>query len=127
MASGSPYIGPNRLMSFRGVRLGNLVRRVNDCSLAEAKWNARIPPEIRPAAGERKTVPIKQLSKQQCLGASVCLDQFAYGFPIAGTLSRRFTYPEDGEGDARRPLAQLYQSDPARLRDRAAKSGQKDA
>ena len=57
------------------------------------------------------------------------MDQFAFGSPITGTLSHRYTYYLRGRDKLtdRIPRSQLFDTDSSRFRERAAKSGHKDA
>ena len=66
------------------------------CGLAQTKWNARMPGSISGAAGEFQTVAVKQLLHQLNIGGAAWIDKFAYGFPIAGPMSRKFPFPRGG-------------------------------
>ena len=99
---------------------------ISNCSLAQQKWGNLIGPEIPPAAGKFRTVALEQLMRRRNLGGSRWLDQFAVGFPITGSLSRRHVYAVSDKSNVRIPRSQLFGAASARFRDLAAKSGHKD-
>ena len=70
---------------------------VRSCAPAQAKWNARIPESISAASGKFPTVAAKQLLRQLNFGVEAWIDQFAYGFPIAGKRSQISLSPRGGE------------------------------
>ena len=61
---------------------------------------------------------------RQCgLQGQSWIRQFAFGYPIAGELSRRFTYDRDRKYVDLLPRSALFESASARFKERAAKSG----
>ena len=94
---------------------------------AQTKWNARILGSIAAAAGRFQTVAAKQLLRQLNIGGDAWVGQFAYGFPITGTLSQKLLYPSGRGRAARLPAEEIPDSPSARIRGRAAKSGMENA
>ena len=110
-------------------QLSRVEQLVTSCTLAQSKWDACILPEILPAADHLKTVALKQLMKECGIGGSRWLDQFAFGFPIAGVLSQKHLYPTDEKvgPSAAIPVTELFSTAGSRFRERSAKSGHKNA
>ena len=69
----------------------------------------------------------KQLLQQPNVGGAAWVGQFAYGFPIDGELSQAFLFPRGKKSDARIPVSGIFDSPASRFRERAAKSGLKNA
>ena len=70
---------------------------------------------------------IRHLADQRGLGGGRWLDKFATGFPIAGTLSKNGAYsPAVPKNTAMGPDG-LFLTDAPRFRERAHKSGHKNA
>ena len=70
---------------------------------------------------------IRHLAEQFGIGGARWLDQFAFGFPITGMMSQKGVYtPEEPKNTAINP-AVLFQTAATRFRERAAKSGHKNA
>ena len=120
---------PARLLSIWETQLSKVEKLVSSCALAQSKWDACIPPELLPAAGRLKTVAIKQLMGVCGMGGTRWLDQFAFGFPITGLLSQKFLFGVDDKADpsAILPLPELFKTAASRFRERAEKSGRKNA
>ena len=93
----------------------------------QCRWNANIPESISAAAGKFQIVAVKKLLRQLGVGGEAWLDQFAFGFPITGKLSQRFLFPQAKKSTAGIPRDGLFSSAAARFRERAAKSGMKNA
>lgn len=87
----------DRLTRFWDVQLQSLEQLVDNCSMAQRKWDSQITPEIRPDAGKVRPVVTKQLLKHHGIGGSNRHGQFAFGFPIAGRISHLFVYDEDAD------------------------------
>ena len=121
------YLPPDQILPFWGDRLPETSSLVESCKLEKAKRGACVPSEIRPESGKFQTVALKQLMSQHGLGGSRRLDQFAFGLPIAGHLSQIHLFAPDGENAEQLPPTQLYGTDRPRFRERAAKSGKKNA
>ena len=93
----------------------------------QTKWNGCIDPSIRPAAGEINTLAIRHLADFCGLGASKWMGQFAVGFPITGDLSQDKAFPFKNPKERLLPMKQLFESAEDRFRERAPKSGWKNA
>ena len=91
------------------------------------RWNASIPGSISAAAGKFQIIAVKKLLRQLGVGGEAWLGQFAFGFPITGKLSQRFLFPQAKKSAAGIPRDDLFSSAAARFRERAAKSGLKNA
>ena len=76
---------------------------------------------------EFQTVSVKQLLHRLNICGSGWVGKFAYGFPIAGPLSRKFPFPRGKKKSDRLHTNEIFASSSARLRGRAAKSGMKNA
>ena len=70
---------------------------------------------------------VKQPINQPGLGGSRRRDHCAYGVPITSRPSHRHVFAEDADARTRIPRKQLYTAESARFRDRADKSGFKNA
>ena len=112
-----------RLLRFWGVQLNSLDRLIPNCELAQSKWGARVRPEIRPAAGEFRTVAISQLTNRHGLGGPRWIAQLAFVFPITGHRSQLSAYEEDGSERDRLHRSEIFGTSAARSLERAAKSG----
>ena len=117
----------DKLVLIWDAQLSSLEQRVANCSLAQQKWDETIHPDLRPAAGKFRTVAIKQLMRQHGMGGQHWLGQFAVGFPITGRLSQLHTYEVDDSVIPPLNRDQLYDTAVPRFRERAAKSGHKNA
>ena len=95
----------------------------------QEKWDAQIRPEIRPEAGKLKTAALAQRCRHFNLGGQRWLCQFANGFSITGERSQKGVFPPAPEEKLhpRIPRAEISRSAEARFRERAAKSGVKNA
>ena len=60
------------------------------------------------------------------LGGSDGVWNFANGFPIAGSLSRKYLLPRGGKMGVLLPEGEISDSAPARIRGRTAKSGRRN-
>ena len=122
-------IPPVELVEFWGAQNTALESLISNCSLAQKKWDNSIAPEILTAAAKFRTVALKQLLRQHNLGGARWLGQFAFGFPITGSLSQRYTYDlaDRDKLKDRIPRSQLFEAASLRFRERAAKYGHKDA
>ena len=114
---------PEQLRSFWEQQLRKLEKLAQDSKLAQKKRGAAIPDGVKPADGKLKTVAISQLMRQCGLQGQSWVHQFALGFPITGELSQRFTYERDGKYVDLFSRSTLFGSDPARFKEREAKSG----
>ena len=98
-----------------GVQLRAAEDLVRPCAPAQTQWNERIRGSISAAAGKLQTVAAKQLLRQLNSGGAACAGQFAYGFPIAGKMSRVFI-PARGGFDSLLPVSGISDSPAARFR-----------
>ena len=115
------------MIPFWEKQLRRLEQLVSDASAAQARWDRDIPSSLKPAAGKLKTVALKQLFQMTGIGGVAWLDQFAFGFPITGKLSQTSVYPTDPKVPEPKAMAAIFPSAAARFRERAAKSGYKNA
>ena len=100
---------------------------VQSGSIAQAKWNARIPATSPDAHGKFETVAIRWLIHHLNVGGSVWIDQFASGFPIDGSLSRKHVFPIDRKAVVRIPVRVISKESPASYREISSKSRRGDA
>ena len=84
-------------------------------------------PEIRPEAGKFFTLALNKLMASQKLGGSAWSAQFAFGFPIAGSLSHRRNFPLDGKFRGRIPSSRLFRTAAHRFKELSLKSGLENA
>lgn len=115
------------LVPFWNAQLPAASLLVESCIPAQSKWGSCAPPEIRPEARMFQTVAIKKLLFQNGFGAGIWLGQFAFGFPITDHLSQKHLFAMDGQLGGRPGPEKLYETDRHRSRERAAKSGHKNA
>ena len=118
---------PDTIIRLRDIQLSALEGLAQGCKLAQSKRDACIPEEIAPAAGKFQTVAMKQLMGQLGMGGSTWLGRFAYGFPITGQLSQKRLFPAEPPKYERLTKDKIFHSSAARFRERAAKSGHKNA
>ena len=119
---------PEVLLPFWEGQLAKLRSLVADCSPSQVIWDEQIHKAIAPAAGKLKTVALAQLFRHYGLGGQRWLCQFAKGFPITGELSQKSDFPISKK-DAPTPIQrrEVFRTAEARFRERATKSGMKDA
>lgn len=124
------FIGRHKtadLTAFWDDQLKALETLVRGNESAQARWDKAIAPSLGPAAGKIRTLALKNLARQLGLGADRWLDQFAVGFPITGTLSQVKAFPhKPPKGDFIQKDT-IYKTAEARFRERAPKSGWKNA
>ena len=84
-------------------------------------------PTLRPATGTLQTVALSHLSRKCGIGASGWLGQFAYGFPISGKIPLKHMPQYKRPKKSTMRTRHLFSSDESRIRERAAKSGRKNA
>ena len=113
----------DQIAPFWDVQLDRLRNLVEDSKMAQSKWNDCIPPEIRPGDGKFTTAALKHPMASRELGRSAWLGQLAFGFPIAGSLSHRHTFPLDGEFRDRIRPSRLVRKAANRFKELALKSG----
>ena len=120
-------IPPGQLVPFWDAQLSALSALVGSCKLAQSRWGACVPSEIRPSSGKFQTVALKQLMAHRGLGGSRWPGQFAFGVPIAGHLSQKYLFESDGKEQDTFLPSHLYDTARSRARERGAKSGHKNA
>ena len=103
------------------------MKLVASCALAQSKWGGCNRKDLLPAAARLRTVAIRQTMRDFGIGGEHCVGQFAFGFPITGGLSQKSLYPVGDNADRRISTSRLYVSAGSRFRERAAKSGHKNA
>ena len=120
---------PEAVTRFWGRQLGCLSKLVDQAAPFQKKWGAKIKPAILPEAGKLKTAALAQLCRHFGLGGQRWLCQFANGFSINGGLSQKGVFHPSHEENPqpRTPRVELCRSADVRFRERAAKSGVKNA
>ena len=106
---------PHLLADFWDSQISHLEALDAAATPSQAKRNARIGPTIRPAAGEIQTLVLRHLAEFCGVGASNWMGQFAVGFPIAGELPQKSTFPRKEPKKSIIPRTQLFWSDEARF------------
>ena len=119
----SGWSNPNDL----GCQLRPAEELVRTCELSHTRWNACIPGSISAAGGKFQTADATHLLHQLYVGGEAWIDQFAYGFPITGPLSREFLAPRWEKSASRLPVLEIFATSASRFRERAAKYGMKNA
>ena len=118
---------PDAVASFWSKQLQRLSALVKNSHPLQERWNRSIPPSLAPAAGKLNTVALSQLMDLCGIAGQRWVDQFAFGFPITGVLSQKHSFdPSTPEADILSHM-DLYRSAAQRFRDRAARSGYKNA
>ena len=120
---------PELILNFWDEQLSSLDKLIMEASSLEHSWNALIPPEIAPAAGKLKLAAFMSLALQCDCGGSAWLQQFLFGFPLVGRLSQSHCYPTKLKEASKKPvpIPKLFNTNASRFRDRASKSGFKNA
>ena len=69
------------------------------------------------------------LALQFDMGGDIWIQQFLFGFELVGALSKKDSYPVNYKATLKKPFPQhkLFNSSASRFRDRARKSGRKNA
>ena len=114
------------IMRFWDRQLSGLEKLVLDAEPPQVTWDSQILSEIRPSAGKLKTVALAQLFRHHGLGGKRWICEFTNGFPITCDQSHRDVIPAADGIPARISCIEFPQSDAARFRERAAKSGKKN-
>ena len=117
----------DRLLRFWDAQIASLEKLFASREPSKKEWDARIHPELRLAAEKFRTTALSQLMNQHRMSGSRWIDQFAHGFPITGHLSQRFVYESDGGNHFRISRSDLFRAAAKRFRERATKSGMKNA
>ena len=118
---------PGNLKAFWPSQLGKLSLLVEKCAPAQTIWDASKPESIKGTGGELKTVALLQLMRNKDLGGAEWIKQFTFGFPIVGTLSQKGVYPTDPSIGQAPDLSEIWNLRTERFRNRATRSGWKDA
>ena len=116
----------DRVVKIRGVQLRATEGLARCCALAQTIWNARIPWSIAAADGNLQTVAGKHPAHHLNVGGSAWASQFAYGFPVVGSLSPKCSFPRDDKLGVRLPAHEISDSAPAQVRGRVTKYGRKN-
>ena len=96
-------------------------------ALHQKRWAAEILPPIRPADGEVHTLEIPPLASHCGIGGALRLGRFPRGFPMAGALSQKGVFALSKLDETALFPTLLFRTAAARFRERAAKSGMKNA
>ena len=115
-----------QICKIRGVQLRAAEEVVRTCASAPTRWNVRIPGSISASAGNFRTVAVKQMLHLLNIGGAAWVGQCAYGFPIAGTMSRKFMFPRGRKMSVLLPVNGIPDTSSDRSREWAAKSGMKN-
>ena len=119
---------PNAILSFWNTQLNNL-DAPPPCLDAQNSWNNLIPSELVPAAGNLQLAALTLLAHEHGLGGASWLQQFIFGLPLVGRLSKLHCFPRKDKERAKKAEkpSKIPKSTLARFADRARKSGTTNA
>ena len=100
---------------------------VSDLESRQQQLGESIHPDIKPDAVRVQVLAFRRLACQFGLEGSRWVGQFPTGFPIAGVLSRKGTFAENPSTAHPADNRVLFETSEARFRERAAKTGTKNA
>ena len=118
---------PHVLAEFWDSQLDAMSALVQEAEPHQARWNDHINPVIKPVDGKVKTAALRRQARFCGFGAPKWMGQFSFGFPIAGDLSQKNTFPREENNTPILRRCRLFTSDEARFRERSPKSGWKNA
>ena len=121
---------PNgEVIAFWNTQLDAIKTLVGASLPIDEQWNKLTPTFLKPAAGKVELGALMSLALQFDLGGDIWLQQFLFGFELAGALSRKDSYPVNPKAQLKTPFPQhkLFNSSASRFHDRARKSGRKNA
>ena len=120
---------PELVLEFWDAQLLALDKLILEADETEASLTSLIPPEIAQSAGKLKLAALMSLAIQCQLGGSIWLQQFLFVFPLVGRLAQPRCFPVKPKEVIKRPepISKLSNMNASRFKDRACKSGFKNA
>ena len=92
------------VIQFSDDQLGRVADLISAAAPTQAELDSFIPDRIRSAAGFIKTVAPTELMRQFGTKGGICLQQFIFGFDIAGSFSQRNVFPICSKANAPAPI-----------------------
>ena len=119
----------SEVLRFWDTQLSRMYPMEQDAISSDTECDLLIPDELKPAAGKLRLAPLMSLMYEHNLGGTAWLDQFIFGFKLTRALSQQRAFPPSDHMLKKKPkpLHIIAQSDADRFKERAAKSGYKNA
>ena len=120
---------PGQVAHFWDMQLLSMGDIIAPAMEVEQRWRSLIPPETAAAIGKIRIARLILLADQCGIGGASRPQQFIFGPPLVGMLSRRRCFPtnlKEGRKKAE-PIRKIMKTSASRFADRANKAGHENA